>query len=178
MLNEHLILKAFGHIICNWQLIVWLLGQLHVMWVFKSINLKSLFRISISIYQRSISKDSSIKICSNLKISWVYLESSEVLDLSSEVPDLLRKFRTFFGSSEHLRKFRTSAEVPDFESLKSQIQNTPSSSLSQNSFSIVPAPPSPLPSPPPSKSHPEVLEALEVWFLRSGRPPNLLHFIL
>src|SRR6266542_3048831 len=79
-----------------------MLGQLLVMCVFKSRNSQSLFNISIYIYPRSISKGLQSKICS-------YLNFSRIFWKSSEVSDILRKFRTFCGSSGH------SSEVPDFE---------------------------------------------------------------
>ena len=134
MFNEHLILKVFGHIIWNWHLFVWLLGQFPILLVFKSVNSQSLFRISFNIYPRSISRFSSIKICSNLKICWNFLETSKVPDISSEVPKILRKFRTFFGTSGY------SAEVPDFEFFPSHIQHTPSPLISPKLFPQLPAP--------------------------------------
>ena len=82
--------------------------------MFKSRNSQSLFNISIYIYPRSISKGLESKICSYLNFSRIFWKSSEVPEISLEVPDFLRKFRTFCGSSRYsaevldfLRKFRT-----------------------------------------------------------------------
>ena len=123
--------------------------------VHQSQSLAQNLNLNLYVIKDLSQKDSSIKICLNLKISRISLDSSEVPDVSSDVPDYLRKFRTPCGSSG------PPAEVPNIGSLKSLKPAIPLRSL--------PAPPSPPPVPPLSKSLAEVPEVPKVWISRSGR---------
>ncbi len=138
-----------------------MLGQLLVMWVFKSRNSQSLFNISIYIYPRSISKGLQSKICSYLNLSRIFWKSLEVPEVYPEVPDFLRKFQTFFESSGH------SSEVPDFEFFQVFNLHTPSSLSIPQHPKPFPAPRTPSPLSPEHlslKNHcSEVPRSSEVW---------------
>src|SRR5438105_3973387 len=103
MFNELLNLQVLGHIICNWWLIDYLLGQLQVMWLSLSINHNLWFRsISISIYvlskiylmktqvSKSILSSKSAEIlrfCESSGPSWEVSDICESSGHPSEVPD-------------------------------------------------------------------------------------------
>src|SRR6266508_5176064 len=96
MFNEHLILKALCHIIWNWHLLV----QCLVNFMLCACSSPSDLSLCSASQSLSISKSQSLnsaQILKSTEISWNF----------SEVLDLLRKFRTFSGSSG------TSPEVPD-----------------------------------------------------------------
>ena len=126
MFNEHLNLFVLSHIICNWYLIDYLLGQLQIMWLSLSINLNLWFRSSLNLC--------AIKDLSH-QGSKIYL---------SRNPLVLQKFRTFFRSSGY------SAEVPNLlRNFRTRCLLSPSSSsipLHHDSFKTPETePPVPLP---------------------------------
>src|SRR6266498_5543686 len=94
MFNEHLILKALCHIIWNWHLLVECLVNF-ILCACSSPSDLSLCSASQSLSISKSQSSNSAQILKSTEISWNF----------SEVPDLLRKLRTFSESSGLLRKF-------------------------------------------------------------------------
>src|SRR6266508_38772 len=103
MFNEHLILKALCHIIWDWHLLVECLVNFMLCACSSSSDL-SLYSASQSLSISKSQSSNSAQILKSTEISWNIFGNS---GLSSEVPELLRKFQTFSRISGHLRKFRT-----------------------------------------------------------------------